>query len=281
MTSKDITIFRNNSETQLQKFNVTLEKINQELIGFGLTKSQVKVFVYLGKYGSNTASDVAKSLSLPRTETYQIINSLQNLGLIVAELAHPTKYTAIDLKKAVEILIHKEQTKVNALADKEEMLSTMWEELPFFAVETDESKTEKMQMIHGTGPIMNKIQEMINSSVDDFKIFGSLQDVMRFYHSDVFEWTDKSKSLLKLLITSVEKPPEFISEINSDNIRTVANESNKICFLINDSKQVLIFMRNATHPTKQVFAWWSDSESLIGIMDSLFELSWEKSTLLK
>ncbi len=265
----------------MQKFNITLEKINQELIGFGLTKSQVKVFVYLGKYGSKTASDVAKSLSLPRTETYQIINSLQNLGLIVAELAHPTKYTAIELKKAVEILVQKEQTKVNALADKEEMLSAMWEELPFFAVETDESKTEKMQMIHGTGPIMNKIQEMVSSSSDEFKIFGSLQDVMRFYHSDVFEWVDESQSQLKLLMSSVEKAPEFLSEINSDDIRTVQNESNKMCFLINDSKQVLIFMRNATHPTKQVFAWWSDSESLVGMMDSLFDLSWDKSTVLK
>ena len=39
-------------------------------------------------------------------------------------------------------------------------------------------------------------------------------------------------------------------------------------------------MRNATHPTRQVFAWWSDSETLVDMMSSLFELSWEKGDTL-
>lgn len=281
MNPKEITLFDNQSDTQLYKYKITLDKINNELIGFGLTKSQVKVFMYLGKYGSKTASDVSKSLQIPRTETYHLINSMQSLGLVVAELAHPTKYHAIELKKAIETLIRQEQTKVDALAEKEEMLSAMWEEIPFFAIDTDESKTEKMQMLHGAGPIFNKIKEMIDSSVDDFKIYGSLQDIMRFYHSDVFEWVEESPTTLQLLVSSVDSIPEFLSEINSKNIRTLQNKSNKMCFLINDAKQVLIFMRNANHPTKQTFAWWSDSDTLVGMLDSLFDLSWEKSSLLK
>ncbi|MHA7646916.1 TrmB family transcriptional regulator [Nitrosopumilus sp. S4] len=281
MNSKEITLFDNQSDTQLYKYKVTLEKINKELIGFGLTKSQVKVFMYLGKYGSKTASDVSKSLQIPRTETYHLINSMQSMGLVVAELAHPTKYHAIELKKAIETLVRQEQTKVDALAEKEEMLSAMWKEVPFFAIDTDESKTEKMQMLHGTGPIFNKIKEMIDSSVDDFKIYGSMQDVMRFYHSDVFEWLEESPTNMQLLISSSDTTPEFLSEINSRNIRTMENKSNKMCFLINDSKHVLIFMRNANHPTRQVFAWWSDSDTLVGMLDSLFELFWEKSDLLK
>lgn len=281
MNTKEITLFDNQSDTQLYKYKTILEKINKELIGFGLTKSQVKVFMYLGKYGSKTASDVSKSLQIPRTETYHLINSMQNLGLVVAELSHPTKYHVIELKKAIETLVRQEQSKVNALAEKEEMLSAMWKEIPFFAIETDESKTEKMQMLHGNGPILNKIKEMANSSIDDFKVFGSLQDVMRFYHADVFEWVEESPTNLQLLITSVDSTPEFLSEINSKNIRTIENKSDKICFLINDSKQVLIFMRNANHQTRQTFAWWSDSDTLVEMLDSLFEMSWDKSTLLK
>ena len=37
-----------------------LEKIRNELINFGLTKSQAKIFIYLGKYGSKASSEIAK-----------------------------------------------------------------------------------------------------------------------------------------------------------------------------------------------------------------------------
>ena len=48
------------------------------------------------------------------------------------------------------------------------------------------------------------------------------------------------------------------------------------CFVLKDSKEVLIFMRNANHPTRQTFAWWSDSETLVDIMSTLYDLSLEK-----
>ena len=171
----------------MYKHKLTLEKIRNELINFGLTKSQAKVFIYLGKYGSKTASEIAKALQLPRTETYHLVNSLQSIGLVLAELAHPTKYTAKKMKEAISTLVKQEQERIDTLATKEESISAMWEQIPYFAVETDESKSEKMQLLHGNGPITNKIKEMIESCSDEFKIFGSLSDINRFYNSDVFD----------------------------------------------------------------------------------------------
>ena len=78
----------------------------------------------------------------------------------------------------------------------------------------------------------------------------------------------------------MNQTPEFLTEINSDSIRAMSSNSENKCFIVNDKKEVLIFMRNATHPTRQVFAWWSDSETLVDLMSSLFELSWEKGDAL-
>ena len=55
-----ISLFDNNSDTSMHKHKIILEKINNELINFGLTKSQAKVFIYLGKYGAKTASEFQK-----------------------------------------------------------------------------------------------------------------------------------------------------------------------------------------------------------------------------
>ena len=281
MTSENqINLFDNESDTAMYRHKLTLDKIRNELIHFGLTKSQAKVFIYLGKYGSKSASEIAKALLLPRTETYHLVNSLQNMGLVVAELAHPTKYIAMDMKEAISTLVKQEQDRIDILANKEESLSEMWNEIPFFAVETDESKSEKMQLLHGSGPINNKIKEMTGSSNDNFKIYGSVLDLLRMYNSDVFDWIDVAPTNLKMVVSPLNKIPEFLSEMDSEKIRAIPSNSENKCFIINDKKEVLIFMRNATHPTKQVFAWWSDSETLVDMMSSLFELSWENGEAL-
>ena len=275
-TEQQISLFDNESDTAMYKHKLTLEKIKNELINFGLTKSQAKVFIYLGKYGSKTASEIAKALQLPRTETYHLVNSLQNIGLVLAELAHPTKYTAKEMKEAISTLVKQERERIDNLATKEESLSEMWEEIPYFAVETDESKSEKMQLLHGTGPITNKIKEMISSSTEDFRIYGSVTDLLRMYHSEVFDWAENAPTNLKMIVSPLNKIPDFLSELNSDKIKTISSNSENKCFIINDAKEVLIFMRNATHPSRQIFAWWSDSETLVDMMSSLFDLSWEK-----
>ncbi len=277
---EQISLFDNESDTALYKHKLTLEKIKNELISFGLTKSQAKVFIYLGKYGSKTASETAKALQLPRTETYHLLNSLQNMGLVTSELSHPTKYTAMEMREAISTLVKQEQERIDVLANKEETLSEMWKEIPFFVVETDESKSEKMQLLHGSGPITNKIKEMVNTSKESFRIYGSVADLLRMYHADIFDWVNESPSELKMVVTPLNKKPEFLTEFDSNQIRTILANTDKKCFIINDSKEILIFMRNANHPTRQIFAWWSDSDALIDLMDTLFDLSWEKGEVL-
>ena len=279
-SGEQINLFDNESDTAMYKHKLTLEKIKNELINFGLTRSQAKVFIYLGKYGSKTASEIAKALQLPRTETYHLVNSLQNMGLVVAELSHPTKYTATDMREAVATLVKQEQDRIDGLANKEESLSEMWKEIPFFAVETDESKSEKMQLLHGNGPITNKIKDMIENSSEEIKIYGTVSDLLRMYHSDVFDVIETAPTNLKMVVSPLNQTPEFLSEIKSNSIRAMPSDSENKCFIVNDKKEVLIFMRNATHPTRQVFAWWSDSETLVDMMSSLFELSWGKGEVL-
>ena len=275
-----ISLFDNNSDTELYKHKITLEKIRNELINFGFTSNQTKVFIYLGKYGAKTASEISKALRTPRTETYHLVNSLQNMGLVTAEMTHPTKYSALGMKQAIETLIKQEQTRIKMLAGKEKSLSDMWNQIPFFAVETDESKSEKMQLLHGTGPITNKIRDMIESCTEEFKVFGSMADVNRFYHSEVFDCIKQSNTELKLIISPLDKKQEFLSELEQKEIRTLLSNSETKCFVINDKKEVLLFMRNANHPTRQTFAWWSDSETLVDMMNFLFDLSWEKAEQL-
>ena len=272
-----ITVFDSDSDTSMYKYKAGLDKIQSELMKFGLSPTQAKVFIFLGKYGTKSAPDISRALELPRTETYHVVNSLQSMGLVTAELDHPTKYSALDLRKAITSLVKQEQQRIDSLAEKEDDLAELWETIPFFAVKTDQSKQEKMQLLHGSGPITNKIKDMIGGCVGDFKIYCSRPDASRFYHSDILELLENSPAESQMILTPSMDIPDFLSSKNPQDVRIIPKNTEKKCFLISDSKEVLIFLRNVSHPSHRVFACWSDSESLVDMMTSLFELSWESA----
>ena len=272
-----ITVFDSDSDTSMYKYKAGLDKIQSELMKFGLSPTQAKVFIFLGKYGTKSAPDISRALELPRTETYHVVNSLQSMGLVTAELDHPTKYSALDLRKAIASLVKQEQQRIDSLAEKEDDLAELWETIPFFAVKTDQSKQEKMQLLQGSGPITNKIKDMIGGCVGDFKIYCSRPDASRFYHSDILELLENSPAESQMILTPSMDIPDFLSSKNPQDVRIIPKNTEKRCFLISDSKEVLIFLRNVSHPSHRVFACWSDSESLVDMMTSLFELSWESA----
>ena len=80
---------------------VLYDKIKNELSKFGLTSNQSKVFLFLEKNGSSTATQVSNALKVPRTETYHLLTNLQNRGLVSASFQHPIKFIASPLDTAI------------------------------------------------------------------------------------------------------------------------------------------------------------------------------------
>src|SRR5579862_7594643 len=68
--------------SNLYEYKLKIERVREELTKFGLSSNQAKVYMYLGKYGPKSAPEVFRSLDLPRTETYYILNILQSRGIV-------------------------------------------------------------------------------------------------------------------------------------------------------------------------------------------------------
>ena len=273
----DLTLFNSGQDSQLYKYRSELEKISNELIKFGLTRNQAKIFMYLGKYGSKTSREICKALNLPRTETYNLLNGLLNLGIITSEFQHPTKYTALPMDKAISTIVQNAQENVNNLAKKEIALAKLWNAIPSIT-DTDEIKSEKFQMLEGTTRINSKMKDMITNAKSEFKIFCTEKDLSRFYYSDFIDMLGNAILDLKLIVSPTQKLPRFIHTIDESKVRILPN--NKVdnqCFIIKDTDEVIIFLRNANQHSRKVFAFWTDTDSLIKSMQSLFNYSWQNS----
>ena len=273
-----INVFDAEPGSNLYSHKLNLQKITEELLKFGLSTNQAKIYIYLGKYGPKTAAEVYKSLELPRSETYFILNTLQNRGIIESELSSPTKYSALALDKALSTLVNAEKEKLDILAQQKKELTELWDVIPSYVVETNETKAEKLQMVQGSALIHNKIKSMIDDAKEEALIFCSEKDLSRFYHADILDSLSNSLLDVRIILSPAQRIPNFLGEIDKKIIRVMpTSTTDNQCFVIMDRKEVLFFLRNATHSSHNLFALWADSRSLIDSMHSLFDYRWDNS----
>lgn len=274
----ELTIFNSDPGSKLYEYKIELDKINDELLKFGLTPNQAKVFMFLGKYGSKTSPEVCNALHLPRTETYNVLNALLNRGIIISEFQHPTRYTALPMDKAILTMVNAAQENVNKLAKKEIELAKLWNKIPTFSGDENESTPEKFQMLQGTTRIHNKMREMINNTKNEFKIYCTENDLSRFYYSDFIDMFSNMSADLKFVISPTKKIPRYIRAIDETKIRILPNQDvENQCFMVKDNDEVLIFLRNNENTSRNAFAFWTNTGSLVKSMRNLFHYSWQSS----
>ena len=276
-----INVFDAEQGNALYEQKEKMQQMTQELLKFGFAQNQAKVYIFLGKYGPKTASEVFKALQLPRSETYFILNLLQNKGIVTTEFSSPTKYYALSLEQTLSLLINTEQEKLNILTQKQEELKRLWDAIPSYTVEKNVSKNEKLQTIQGVECIYSKVKNLIETAKEEILIFCSEKDLSGFYHADILDMLTNSLKV-KIIVSPAEKTPSFFDELNKKIIRLLPTSSTENqCYIIKDNDEVLLFLRNTIHPSNNLFAVWSDSKSLTDSMHALFTYSWSNAKVCR
>jgi HTH-type transcriptional regulator, sugar sensing transcriptional regulator len=89
---------------------------------FGLTPNELKVYNHLIENGPKTANNMGKDLDIYRTETYRLLNSLQNKGMISIIFDKPAKFVGINYDKALDLLINTQIENLNQLRSMRDFL---------------------------------------------------------------------------------------------------------------------------------------------------------------
>ena len=275
------TIFAEDPDSTAYEYRETLEKILLQLSSFGLTSNQCKVYIFLGKYGSKTALDVCRALKMPRTETYKLLTTLQNKGIVSASFQHPIKFTAIPLIDAVHSLINTEKERIKNLENQKSELNQLWNDIPEFHNELEKTDDDKFQMLQGKNQIQSKINNMLTTADNKFLILGSEKDLMKFYHANFIETLSTSKLDLKILTSSSQKTQYIFDNIKKAIVRKLTPEiEQSLCFIVKDNDEVLFYLKNASSGTDKPTAMWTTSESMIYSKKLLFDSLWSNSKVI-
>lgn len=272
------TIFETDPDSSSYEHKQSIDQLQEQFSKFGLTSNQCKVYIFLGKYGSKTAPEVCKSLKLPRTETYHLLTTLQNKGIVSATFQHPIKFSALPLNNAIKSMVNTEKERIKNLEKQEETLTKIWDSIPNYHNEPDLEKEDKFQMLQGENQIYGKINDMIINTKNEFQIIGNEKDFLKFYHANFLEPLDKSEINLKILTDSSSRTLYVFDEIDRTNVKKIPSTSQgNICFVIKDDEEVLFFMKNSESGKENITAMWTNSNAMIQSKKLLFDLLWSKS----
>jgi len=253
------------------------QKVKENLTSFGLTPNQIKVFFYLGKVGAKTASEIAKAVNVPRSETYHLLTALQSKGIVEASFQHPIKFTSLSIKKTVTVLLNIEVERLNKLKKSGTELEKTWEMIPDAASNIKEEDEEKFKVLQGGNQVNSKIFDMILNTKNECRILGSERDFMKFYHANFLDALEEHQIDYKLLTPVSKKSKYIFDDLDKSKIKKLCSSvKENLCFLIKDDEEVLFFIKNEGD-NKEMRAIWTNSETIIYSKALLFDNIWAKT----
>jgi len=260
----------------------SIEIIESMFQKLGLSKNEIRVYVYLARSRERKASEVSEALSLHRTETYRILRDLEKRGLVSSVFEKPLKFIAIPFERAIEALIETKKLGIQRLESRKQRLVDIWLSLPQPHVEF--TRKEVFQILEGEEQIDLKAKEITQGTEREVKVFASKEDLGRLYYSgfiDGLERLSRKGFDVKLLTTSSSKSRFFVEKIKLVDARVAVSDVEGVpTFILVDEGQLLFMIRkNGDYSgerarKEKVAALLTNYEAFINALEKLFSELW-------
>ncbi len=237
--------------------------INQQLVKqikeyFSLNIYETKVWLALLGKGVASAGEIAELSGVPRSRTYDVLESLEKSGFAVMKLGKPVKYIAVKPNVIIEKL--KSNTLKNA-DEKIKVLSKLKESKEYSELEQlynvgiQPVKHEDISgAIKGKSTIYNHIKEILENAKKEVLICTSVDELMiksRFY-SQIFDRLNKENIKVKIALSGEER------EIKKANIKFKIKAKHldiDARFYIADNDQILFIISKSNMPDEEIAVW--------------------------
>lgn len=248
---------------------------------FDLNLYEVKVWTALLSRGTSTAGELSSISDVPRSRTYDILESLEKKGFIVMKLGKPIKFVAL---KPEEVIERVKKNLVVEARDKSKRL----EEL-----KGDDVLTE-LSGLFKEGVKYVEPADLSGSLKGRQNLYNHLDMMIREAETSITLVTteDGLNRKLEILMPSLEKAKKrgvlvrIAAPITSNNVK-VAKEFAKVAevrnvdklkarFCIIDSEQLMFMLLNdeTVHPNYDVGVW-INTEFFAQALEGLFDLAWK------
>ena len=248
---------------------------------FDLNLYEVKVWTALLSRGTSTAGELSNISSVPRSRTYDILESLEKKGFIVMKLGKPIRFVALKPEEVVERVKRNLATytkerlqRLEKLKDDEVLgeLSTLFTKGVKFV-----EPSELSGSLRGRENLYNHLDMMVRSAEKSITIVTTNEGLSRKMEA-LFPSLEKAKKRgIKIRVAApidannMQVAQEFkkVAEIrNMENLkaRFAVIDSNQLMFMLLDDEKF--------HPSYDVGVW-INTDFFAQALEQFFELAWK------
>ena len=249
---------------------------------FNLNQYEVKVWTALLSRGMSTAGELSNISDVPRSRTYDILETLEKKGFIVMKLGKPIKFVALKPEEVVE------RVKRNLVKEADER-SKRLDKLK------SEDVLEELNQLFKQGIKFVEPSDLGGHVKGRQNVYNHLDMMIRDAEKTITIVTTASglNRKLEALLPSLDKAKKrgvairIAAQIDDSN-KEVAKELSKVAevrhmpkmrarFVIIDGDQLLFMVLDddKVHPNYDVAIWLS-TDFFASAMEQLFEAAWNK-----
>jgi sugar-specific transcriptional regulator TrmB len=96
------------------------------LEGFGLSRVESEVYVYLAKIGPSTAKALSSGLGITKQQLYTTLSSLKKKGIISKKSERTVLFSALTFEEFLNHFMKLDSEKVKTIKEKKEELVNSW-----------------------------------------------------------------------------------------------------------------------------------------------------------
>jgi DNA-binding response OmpR family regulator len=267
-------------------FQEFLEETASELVDFGITKTQAKIYATIVALGVASASEIAALSKIRREEVYRIIPKLEKHGLVIRKLKKPRKFSAIQPEKAIQFLTKTKlktmKEEIDKLEQKQVQLISKLKtvELPIW------SNSPTIDIISKQDNVTMKLMEMAKNAKQKIDALSSFEGLKIAYISHPKKLREELLKKVKMrIITKNHELDAFtkeilkLSEANNNPIELRQIEKLPFNLLIVDDKEAIWGELQTKNENPQNL--WTNDPTQIAILKMSFENLWQKSSRIR
>ena len=248
---------------------------------FGINSYEAKLWVALLSRGVSTAGELSDIANVPRSRTYDVLESLEKKGFIIMKIGKPIKYVAVPPEEVLEMVKKKI---IKETETKTELLEKF-----------KESKIiEELNQLYNTGIELVDVTELSGAIKGRTNIYNKIESIIKNAENNVIIHTTSTEFVKKLdyLKNALKKLKEknvkikIAAPINKESLETlkelkdfveVKKAKTNSRFVVVDGKEVVFMVANDKdiHPIYDV-GIWVNSEFFASTLENYFNSVWKE-----
>jgi len=254
---------------------------------FALNLYEVKIWTGLLSRGVATAGELSDIANVPRSRSYDVLESLERKGFVIMKLGKPIKYIAVPPTEVVE------RVKKNMKQESDERVKRL-EDLKSSDVlqELTSLHTQGVELIEpsdlsgslrGRHNLYSHLELTVRNANKSVTIMTTPQEFLRKVEGlkPVFEKLKKKGVKIRIAAPiNTKEARDAMSEINS--MAEVRHTDSKGRFCIVDGKEIVFMVLDdqEVHPTYDV-GIWVNTPFFANTLENLFDHAWKNMKPVK